>query len=223
MRPAKAIVFDLDGTLADTRLDLAAACNHALAHFGRAPRSVDEIAGFVGDGSRSLVARAFALAPDHPLTDDALAVFSAYYTEHSGDHACCMPGAREALESCAGLPLAIATNKPRSATLPLLDTLGLTARFRVVVAGGDGPLKPDPAAIMAALAPMSIAPEDAWVVGDGTQDVRAGKAAGAWTVGVLGGFATEAALREAHPDRVLDSLHGFAGLLREVAGGARGV
>jgi phosphoglycolate phosphatase len=219
VRPARAIVFDLDGTLADTRLDIAAACNHALVALGRAPQSVDAIVGFVGDGSRTLVARAFELPTDDPVVREAFEIFSTFYAEHAADHSSWMPGARDALEACAHLPLALATNKPRSATLPLLEALGVTHRFRAVVAGGDGPLKPDPAAIRAALAPLGVAPEDAWVVGDGPQDIGAGRAAGTWTVGVLGGFASDSALRNARPDRILPSLSHLAALLHEVATG----
>ena len=88
-------------------------------------------------------------------------------------------------------------------------------RFKVVVAGGDGPLKPDPAPIRAALDPLGVRPSDAWVVGDGPQDIAAGKAAGAETVAVLGGFGVEAEIREAGPDHVIASLHGLAALLRD--------
>jgi len=212
-----AIVFDLDGTLADTKGDIAAACNHALVTLGRAPLGVEEIAAFVGDGARKLVSRSFGVADMDPLLDRAVASFSAYYETHAAVHARWMPGAEDALQACAGLPLAIVTNKPRSATLPLLEALGMKRRFRVVVAGGDGPLKPDPRAIRAALEPLGADPRDAWVIGDGPQDIAAGRAAGAFTLGVLGGFAKESALRAAGPHRVLGSLHELPALLQRAA------
>jgi len=221
VRPPRAVVFDLDGTLADTRLDIAAACNHALTSLGRPARSVDEISLLVGDGARALVSRAFGHPPDDPRTDEAVGMFNEYYRRHPAAHVRWMPGAREALLACGAVPVALATNKPRAVTVPLLEALGLGARFRAVVAGGDGPLKPDPSSIHAALAPLGVAAEDAWVVGDGPQDVGAGRAAGAWTVGVLGGFLSERALRDARPDRVLQSLHDFAKLLAEVTEAAR--
>jgi 2-phosphoglycolate phosphatase len=208
-----AIVFDLDGTLADTREDIAAACNHALVSLGRAPRPVLDIAAFVGDGARKLVSRAFELPESDPVLERALAVFSAYYESHAAVHARWMPGAREALDACSGLPLAVATNKPRSATIPLLEALSMTQLFRVVFAGGDGPLKPDPQAIHAALGPLSVDAADAWVIGDGPQDIGAGRSAGSFTVGVLGGFAPERALRASEPDHLLKSLHDLPALL----------
>jgi phosphoglycolate phosphatase len=213
MRLPRAIVFDLDGTLADTGQDIAAACNYAIVRVGRAERPGEEIVGYVGDGARVLIGRVLGLAPDDPITSQALAYFNEYYPRHAADHATWMPGAREALAACARIPLAIATNKPRGATLPLLDALGLAPHFKAVYAGGDGPLKPDPAAIHTALAPLGVAAADAWVVGDGPQDVAAGKASGAGTVSVLGGFGREEALRQAGPDRCIRSLHELGDLL----------
>lgn len=217
MKAPRAIVFDLDGTIADTRLNIAAACNHALAALGRPAKSVATISTYVGDGGHMLIARALELPRDDPRTEDAFAHFNVYYAAHAGDLSTCMPGALEALDACDSLSvlLALATNKPRTATLPLLDALGIERRFRSIVAGGDGPLKPDPAAILAALAPLGVAAEDAWVVGDGPQDIGAGNAAGAWTVAVLGGFADESALRGSGPDHVLGSLHELPALLTE--------
>lgn len=219
MRPARAIVFDLDGTLADTREDIAAACNHALRALGRTPLSVATIAGFVGDGSRTLVARAFGLPADDPVVTNAFALFGDYYASHAADHVSWMPGAREALGACAHLPLALATNKPRSATLPLLDALGIASRFRAVFAGGDGPLKPDPTGIRELLTKLGVAPDDAWVVGDGPQDIGAGRGAGAWTVAVLGGFSSTECLEAAGPHRVIPSLGALAELVSDVATG----
>ena len=212
-REPRAIVFDLDGTLVDSREDIAAACNHTLASLGRAARPTSVIAGFVGDGACMLVARALGLEANDPIVDRALTTFSAYYRDHAADHATFLPGAEAALDACGHLPIALVTNKPRSATEPLLLALDLTRRFSVVIAGGDGPLKPDPAAIIAALAPLDVPPAHAWVVGDGPQDIQAGRAAGAFTLGVLGGFATEASLRDAEPDLLLRDLHELPHLL----------
>src|SRR5450432_4015095 len=114
------VVFDLDGTLIDSRLDIAYAANHALTASGRSPLSVDEISSYVGDGARLLLARAARLQPG---AYEALAALAAF----------------------AELPLAICTNKPRSTTNAVLANLRFPAEFKVVVAGGDlAKNKPDP-------------------------------------------------------------------------------
>jgi phosphoglycolate phosphatase len=111
------------------------------------------------------------------------------------------------------VPIALATNKPRTTTLLVLEALGLLPRFAAIAAGGDGPLKPDPASIHAVLTAMSAQPADTWVVGDGPQDVGAGKAAGCATIGVLDGFVDPARLRAAEPDVIVASLHELVALL----------
>lgn len=210
MRPARAIVFDLDGTLVDSRGDIAAACNHALATLGRMALPETEIAQFVGDGSRILLARALRLDPLDPREegeiDIALVAFNRYYAAHPATYSRWMPGAREVLTALSSLPLALATNKPRGATMALLEALGAVTFFRTIVAGGDGPLKPNPHAIRAALAPLDVAPHDAWVVGDGVQDVGAARAAGAVSIAVLGGFASDETLRASSPDVILSAI-----------------
>ncbi len=80
----RAVLFDLDGTLVDSRSDIAAACNHALTSVDRAPLDESLIAGFVGDGARMLVARALSLAPEEVLVDRALTAFHRYYEDHAG-------------------------------------------------------------------------------------------------------------------------------------------
>lgn len=214
----RAIVFDLDGTLADTRGDIAQACNHALTAVGRPVLSVDAVARFVGDGARLLVARALGTSAEDPLAREAFEHFDAFYAAHAADLSGWMPGARESVDACRrhGVRVALATNKPRGATLALVHALELSSYLDAIVAGGDGPLKPDPAPVLGALAPLGVSPADAWMVGDGPQDITAGRAAGVWTLGVLGGFATEGALREAGPAWVLRSLRDFPELLDSV-------
>jgi phosphoglycolate phosphatase len=201
LRP-EAAIFDLDGTLVDSAGDIAAAVNHALEAEGRTRLPVAAVRRLVGDGARMLVARAFAQPPE--AVDRPLAIFHAYYTAHPCEETALMPGALAALDALAGARLALVTNKPRDATLPVLEALGLAPRFAAIYAGGDGPLKPDPTAIRAVLG--GVAPGRAWVIGDGPQDVAAGRAAGCFTVAVLGGYGDEARLRAAAPDVVLASL-----------------
>jgi phosphoglycolate phosphatase len=226
LSPARAILFDLDGTLVDSRRDIANACNFALESRGR--RALDEgtIAGYVGDGARQLLARAFGLPPGDAEIEQALAGFQSFYAEHAADHTRWMPGALEALDALADRPLALVTNKPRAATLAVLDALGARRRFASIVAGEDAPLKPDPGSILAALRALpasvgAITPRDAWMVGDGPQDILAGRAAGCTTIAVSGGFASRESLAAAEPDATLESLTQLVALVASARAGDR--
>ena len=209
-----AVVFDLDGTLIDSREDIAAACNHALASRGRAPLPVDTIAQFVGDGARLLVARAFALPARSGEVDGALDAFHAYYEAHPATHTRLMPGATEALDALGDRPLAVCTNKPRKTTLAVLDALDLARRFVAIRAGGDGPLKPNASAVTDVLRSMRADATRAWMVGDGEQDILAGRAAGCVTVGVRGGIQGSERLEAARPDMLLETLLELVALVK---------
>jgi phosphoglycolate phosphatase len=130
------------------------------------------------------------------------------------EHTTFMPGAREVLIALSDRPLSLVTNKARRITVRVLEELDIANLFAAVVAGGDGPLKPDAAPILAATTAMRVSPADTWVIGDGTQDVGAGRAAGCLTVAVLGGFHDEAPLREVSPDVVLRTLEELVPLVR---------
>ncbi len=211
-----AVVFDLDGTLIDSRGDIAAACNFALTSVDRSPLSETRIAGFVGDGARVLLARALGLPDADPLVDRALTSFHRYYEDHPAVYTTLLPGACDVLDALGDRPVALVTNKPRGATIAVLAALGLSERFASVRTGSDGPLKPDPRAILDALRWMGIDAKDAWMVGDGEQDVRAGRAAGCATVGVKGGFQGDTKLIAAEPDALVDSLSALAEIVRKL-------
>jgi phosphoglycolate phosphatase len=207
MPKARAIVFDLDGTLVDSLADITAATNHALGGFGREPLAESEIARYVGDGARMLLSRAARLDPGAPELERLLAVFLEYYTAHTIDHTRLAPGAEHALDELRRLKLAICTNKPRITTDALLGGLGLRERFSVVVAGGDLPKnKPDPLPLLYIAERLALEPSELVMVGDGPQDIECGRAANARTVGVLGGIANRERLLAAEPDVVIASL-----------------
>ena len=206
-----ALVFDLDGTLVDSRRDIAAAANAALVEHGRAPLAEAEIYPMIGDGARALVARAFSFSNHDARVDGALATFARLYASRPAVHTTLLPGARESLE--AAPKRGLVTNKPRALTMLVLDALGITALLDAVWGGDDGPLKPSPAGILAVCARLGVAPARAWVVGDGPQDILAGKAAGSFTIAVPG-IADRARVLAAEPDLVVDSLHEVALLVR---------
>lgn len=209
MLPPAAVIFDLDGTLVDSRGDIVAAVNHALSQLGRAPLPASVVVGFVGDGARSLCARAARLPEQSDEVDALVGHFLAYYTEHPVELSRWMPGATEALEALAEmqLPLGLCTNKPRVTTDAVLYALGIRTRFRTVVAGGDlSEKKPAPGPLLLAAKQLGVAPERCVMVGDGHQDVECARRAGMRSIAVESGFSKRARILEARPDVLLASL-----------------
>lgn len=208
---ARAIAFDLDGTLIDSRADIAAACNHTLRWAEREPLPVETISGFVGDGARALIARAFGIAEHAAEVQPLFEEWQRYYVQHPVDNTRLLPGALRALEafSARGVQLGIVTNKARVVTLAIIEALQLKAYLRALYAGGDGPLKPSPQPIVAMARELGVATQALWVVGDGTQDILAARAAGARGIAIGGGFHDAAKLRAAAPDAYYASLDAF--------------
>jgi 2-phosphoglycolate phosphatase len=210
------VVFDLDGTLVDSRADIAAAANYALSRHGLTALSEAEIGGFVGDGARKLILRAASLPTDAALVEPLLAAFLDYYAKHACVRTTLMPGAREALDALRPLPLALLTNKPRRVTDALLDELGLAARFCSIIAGGDlEVIKPDPATLFELARRLGVPATSLVMVGDGPQDIECGRRAGVFTVGVAGGFVAPERLVASRPDRFIGSLHELPRLLED--------
>jgi HAD superfamily hydrolase (TIGR01509 family) len=197
----KALLLDLDGTLVDSRDDIATALNAALSVHGVAPLAFPRVYGMIGDGARMLVTRALAAAESSVSIDAVLATLNAQYSQHPCVQTKLLDGARE-IFAC-GIPCAIITNKPRAVTVPLLAALDLAP---AALWAADGPLKPAPDSVLATCEALDVAPRDAWMIGDGPQDIGAGKAAGAFTVAVLGNIADHEAVRAAKPDLVVGSL-----------------
>lgn len=211
------IVFDLDGTLIDSRADIARAANHALATHGFPTLPLERISTYVGDGARLLLARAAGLDPSDPRLVELYATFIDFYRAHPADHTRLCRGAAELLDGRLGLPLALCTNKPRVTTECVLDALGIAGAFRVVVAGGDTEHhKPHPEPILRIAETLELPPRDLVVVGDGAQDVLAGRAAGARTVGVRGGIQPEERLLAAEPDVLIDDLEALPATLERL-------
>ncbi len=217
----RAVVFDLDGTLIDSRGDIADACNHMLEAAGHERLSDAEIAGFVGDGARYLAGRALEVGVfGEPVSADALdrhlEVFLDYYEAHPVARTTVLPGVEASLELLRGVPVALCTNKPRRTTDAVLRALGWQGRFGALVAGGDTlEKKPHPQPILRCAELLGVRPEELIMVGDGPQDVEAGRAAGALTIGVRGGILPEARLLASNPDVLLDSLEAFPDWLRD--------
>lgn len=204
-RPAP-LVFDLDGTLIDSRRDIAAACNHALLAIGRAALPLDRITCHVGSGARALLRGVLGEQTEVDL-DEVLVHFQSYYLSHPVDHNQLMPGARECLALREERKLALCTNKPHHLTEAVLAALGWNAAFDVVVAPRKGDaIKPDGEPLRRVAAALGVLPQELIMIGDGPQDIGAGKAVGAYTIGVEGGFLPLARLVDSGPDLLLSSL-----------------
>jgi phosphoglycolate phosphatase len=191
----RAILFDLDGTLIDSRLDLARSVNAALRAVGLPERPEAEIFGFIGEGSRRLVER--AVSPRLDLLEPAHAAWAEDYSRHLLDHTLPYPGVTELLERLPG-PLAVHTNKPGDFARRILGGLELSQRFAAIVGGGDGHArKPDPAGALAILDRLGVSPAQAVYVGDSRIDAGTAAAAGLRFIGVAWGIGGERELRAA--------------------------
>ena len=207
----KLVIFDLDGTLIDSRLDLVHSVNAALRHIGRPELPDDIIASYVGDGAPILIQRALGVeAVDEALVRKGLEFFLSYYREHKLDHTTVYPGIAEALEaiqrSSNGAPrkLAVLSNKPVNPSRAIIEALGLGSFFSQVYGGNSFVTKkPDPEGARKLLEESGVRPEQAAIVGDSHVDVRTGRNAGLWTIGVTYGFATHT-LENEPPDVLVD-------------------
>jgi len=201
------VVFDLDGTLIDSRRDLADAANALIVEHGGVPRSVDEISAMVGEGAPLLVARAFKAAGLDVDLREALARFLELYDERLLVHTRLYDGTRAALDETATLaPLAVLTNKPQRPTERILHGLGIAGLF-INAIGGDSsfPRKPDPAALRHLMAAAGSGPDDTIMVGDSAIDLRTARAATVRPCLVRYGFGFPSAEPELRGDELIAS------------------
>ena len=202
----RVLIFDLDGTLIDSKLDLAHAVNATLEHMKRQQLSPETIYSYVGNGAPMLVRRALGEgARDHEV-DTGVAHFLSYYRAHMLDNTVPYPGVREGLALLERHPMAVLTNKPVHFSRAILDGLGLLPYFRFVYGGNSfEEKKPHPMGTETLLRELEAAPRQAMIVGDSDVDVRTARNAGTWACGVTYGLGMNG--MKAHPpDLMLDSL-----------------
>ena len=201
----KAVMFDLDGTLADTLADIAASANHALAQLGRPTHPVSSYRYLAGQGLESLMID--ALGPDHRhLVEKGAELFRAYYKDHSLDFTRPFDGIPQVLDTLVAknIPMAVLSNKPHPATLQVMrDVFG--AWPFTVIQGHEppAPLKPDPTSAMAIASKLGIAPQDWLYVGDTRVDMETACRAGFFPLGVLWGFRDEPELQESGAKKII--------------------
>jgi phosphoglycolate phosphatase len=225
------VIFDLDGTLIDSRLDLVHSVNAALRHIGRPGLPDDVIASYVGDGAPILIQRALGgETVDAALVRKGLEYFLSYYREHKLDHTTVYPGIVEALAAIQSSvngtssgsqssgnqgsgnlrKLAVLSNKPVNPSRAIVEALGL-GRFFSQVYGGNSfaNKKPDPEGALKLLKEYGVEPGQTVIVGDSHVDIDTGRNAGLHTIGVTYGFAPHT-LADASPDVLVDSPHELA-------------
>jgi phosphoglycolate phosphatase len=197
------IVFDLDGTLADTLPDLTAAANFALRRLGRPEHTAAAIRGMIGGGERKLMER--LLGPDYrEQVEECLTLYLEHYTRHNGELTRLYPGVPETLARLSGKKLAVLSNKLQRLTQQALEAVDIARFFTAIRGGGVGlPLKPAPEPLMALTADLGVEPARSLMVGDKTADITTGREAGAFTAAVTYGYGDQDALAAASPDFLL--------------------
>jgi phosphoglycolate phosphatase len=223
MPPPRLLVFDLDGTLIDSSLDLCNAVNAALTHVGRPTLPNAVIAGFIGDGAAMLIQRALTEQHAEALFDTTYAHFLAFYRKHKLDNTRCYPGVLEALTAIRArhprLPMAVLTNKPVNPSREICAALGLAPFFFQNYGGNSFPTKkPDPAGLRTiideaeALLGAPLDSSEVTMIGDSDVDIRTAHACGARSIGCTFGLAPHT-LAAAKPTETVDSPSEWPGVL----------
>lgn len=206
----RALIFDLDGTLIDSKLDLVHSVNATLRELHRPELPEETISSYIGNGAPVLVAKSLGPEVNPEELDRALKFFLSHYEAHKMDHTCAYPGVPEALHELSAMPMAVLTNKPVRISVRILKALGLAKYFRAIYGGNSFPTKkPDPLGVQTILREFSTLPHEAVLIGDSEVDVQTSRNAGILSAIVNYGFGMHD--RVAHPadlylDRLLDIL-----------------
>jgi phosphoglycolate phosphatase len=205
------LIFDLDGTLVDSRVDLANSINAMLRHVGRPELPVDVIASYVGDGVPVLVRRALGDPDDEHFVNDCIQFFVAWYREHKLDHTYVYTGMFEALDRLRAASngrerkFAVLSNKPVNPSRQIVEALGLGKYFFQVYGGNSFQTKkPDPFGAFALAKEAGVESNQAVIVGDSQNDILTARNAGMWSIGVTYGLSPET-LEIVPPDVLVDT------------------
>jgi phosphoglycolate phosphatase len=205
------VVFDLDGTLIDSRRDLATAVNAMLGEMGRPALPDKVVAEYVGDGAGMLVRRALGDPADEALVEEGVERFLACYRRHMLDHTFVYDGVFEALESLRALPdggerkFAVLTNKPVNPARRICEALGLSKCFFQIYGGNSfGTKKPDPEGLRTLMKEADVRPGETVMVGDSVVDVLTARNAGAFVIGCRYGLSSHT-LETVVPDSLVDA------------------
>ena len=201
------IIFDLDGTLIDSKVDIANSVNHTLERFHLPALENSIIYGYVGNGVLPLLNKVFAGSNKKNDMDEALRIFRVHYEKHLLDTTRLYPGVMEILESFSSVSMGVLSNKPERYVKKILKGLNI-ARYFPVVLGGDSmeTKKPEPEGINKVINTFKAGPGKTLIVGDGGVDIKTGKKAGVHTCGVSYGLRDRNELVEAGADIIIDDI-----------------
>lgn len=206
------LVFDLDGTLIDSKLDLASSVNATRAHMGMAPLELERIATYVGNGAPVLIRRALGDQASEAQIEEALEFFLEHYREHSLDATRLYPGVRDALDRlrAAGKRMAVLTNKPVGVSRTIVEGLGVGPHFFRVYGGNSFDFKkPHPIGVETLMAEAAVDRPLTLMIGDSAVDIQTARNAGVHSCGVTYGFAP-GGFSEYAPDRLVDRMEELA-------------
>jgi len=209
------LIFDLDGTLVDSKRDLTASVNHIRHQFDLPLLTEEEIARFIGNGAQMLIRRALAAKASDANVQAGLQMFLSYYRAHMLDYTSLYPGVLETLERLTDCKLAVLTNKPIRFSCAMLEGLGIYRHFAAVYGGNSfDHKKPDPVGVFQILSDTKGSRERTWMIGDSAVDVLTGRNAGIKTCGVTYGYATES-FKEVPPDFLIDNFSDLEALIHD--------
>jgi len=206
----KLLIFDLDGTLVDSRIDLANSVNAMLSHYGRPELPAEVISSYIGNGAPMLVRRSLGDPDDEAFVQEALLYFMAYYREHKLDTTYVYHGIKESLEAIrnggngSAPRMAVLSNKPVGPSRGIVDALGLGPYFFQVYGGNSfHTKKPDPTGVRALLEESGAQPSETVIVGDSDVDIITAQNAGVYSLAVTYGLAPHT-LEDVTPDMLID-------------------
>jgi len=206
------LIFDLDGTLVDSRLDLANAVNATRAHMGMGPLENERVYTYVGNGAPVLIRRSLGEQATEAELREGLEYFLEYYREHDLDYTTLYPGVRPSLArfQAAGKKMAVLTNKPVRMSLNIVKGLGVGGYFFQVYGGNSLEFKkPHPIGVEALMREAGVGRAATMMVGDSSVDVATARNAGIRCCGLTYGFQPES-LHDPAPDLLCDRMEQFA-------------
>lgn len=202
----RVLIFDLDGTLIDSKEDLVLSVNATLEHMGHAELPHDVVCSYIGRGAAALIRSSLGPAVTDQQAEEGHEFFLSYYRKHMLDHTVTYPGVRDALDALSTYKMAVLTNKPVRFSQAILDGLGIANHFQFVFGGNSfEKKKPDPMGVELLLRNFSAQPAEGMMVGDSDVDVLTARNSGLYSCGVSYGLGFES--MKAHPpDLMLDTL-----------------